>query len=130
MITIKSSGNFMNTKRFLNKARESDIYSILEKYAYEGIIALQDATPKRTGLTSRSWSFEIRKQSTGYSIFWNNENIQKGVNIALIIQLGHATGRGVYVTGIDYINPALEPVFKRMADGAWNEVMGNARSNG
>lgn len=126
MIKLKARGNFMNTMRFLKNAKESNIYSILEKYAYEGIAALQDATPKRTGLTSRSWSFEIQKQSTGYSIFWNNDNIQSGVNIALIIQLGHATSRGAYVTGVDYINPALEPVFKKMADGAWNEVMGNA----
>lgn len=122
MIRIKANGDFYNTRSFLKRAKEANVHDVLVKYAYEGVAALQDATPKDTGLTSRSWSFEIQKQNKGYSIYWTNSNIQNGVNVALIIQLGHATGRGTYVTGIDYINPALAPVFDRMADNVWKEV--------
>lgn len=55
--------------------------------------------------------------------FWTNSHINKGVNIAVILQYGHGTGTGGYVKGIDYINPALRPVFEQLADAAWREVM-------
>ena len=48
--------------------------------------------------------------------------MNEGVNVAVILQYGHGTGTGGYVTGIDYINPALRPVFEAMADEAWKEV--------
>ncbi|MGM9583753.1 MAG: HK97 gp10 family phage protein, partial [Phascolarctobacterium sp.] len=44
------------------------------------------------------------------------------VNIAIILQYGHGTRTGGYVTGIDYINPAIKPVFEEMANAAWKEV--------
>ena len=58
----------------------------------------------------------------GYSIFWNNSNVNQGVNIALILQYGHGTGTGGYVRGIDYINPAIRPIFDEIANAAWKEV--------
>ena len=58
------------------------------------------------------------------SVIWTNSNIQEGVNIALILQYGHGTRNGGYVQGQDYINPALRPIFDKMADDAWREVSG------
>ena len=46
-----------------------------------------------------------------------------GVSVALLLQYGHGTRNGGYVQGIDYINPALRPVFEKMADEAWQEVV-------
>ena len=37
------------------------------------------------------------------------------------IQLGHATVDGRWINGIDYINPALAPVFNEAANRVWNE---------
>ena len=37
---------------------------------------------------------------------------------------GHGTRNGGYVRGIDYINPALRPVFEEIANSAWKEVTG------
>ena len=48
--------------------------------------------------------------------------MNKGVNIAIILQYGHATGTGGYVQGLDYINPALKPIFEELAEKAWKEV--------
>jgi hypothetical protein len=42
--------------------------------------------------------------------------------IAVIIQYGHGTRNGGYVQGIDYINPALRPIFDEMAERVWKEV--------
>ena len=42
--------------------------------------------------------------------------------IAIILQYGHGTGNGGYVQGIDYINPALKPIFDELAEKVWKEV--------
>ena len=123
MVRLKVKGSFKKTMAFFKKASSNDLYQILVKYANEGVLALQQATPKRTGKTAASWEFEIEQSADHFSIFWSNSNIVNGLNIALLIQLGHGTGRGVYVSGVNYIDPALQPVFERMAKKLWLEVV-------
>ena len=122
MITIKHHGSFKRTEGMLNRMSKFEIRSILNKYGNKGVAALSAATPKDTGLTASSWEYQISKTGTGYSITWNNTNVNNGVNIALILQLGHGTGTGGYVQGVDYINPALASIFEQLADEAWQEV--------
>ena len=123
MITVKHKGNFRNTERFFDNAKNFEIDSILQKYGEAGVVALSNATPRDTGLTAASWSYEIVKGHNTASIFWKNSNENQGVNIALILQYGHGTGTGGYITGIDYINPATKKVLDELADEAWNEVI-------
>jgi hypothetical protein len=47
------------------------------------------------------------------------------VPIAIILQYGHGTKNGGYVQGRDYINPAIQPIFDKLADDAWREVTRN-----
>lgn len=122
MIFFKQKGNFKKTEKLLKKSLGKDYRSVLEKYAREGVQALAAATPVRTGLTAASWSYEIIQNGSSLSIVWKNSNVQKYVNIALILQYGHGTGTGGWVEGIDYVNPALKPIFDKMADAAWKEV--------
>lgn len=122
MIRIKHRGNFRNTERFFAQAQKATPRQILERYGQAGVTALASATPVESGETAAAWSYEIVENSDGYSIFWNNFNINKGVNIAVILQYGHGTGTGGYVEGTDYINPALRPIFDQLADEAWREV--------
>lgn len=84
--------------------------------------ALSAATPVDSGVTATSWSYEIIQNGSSISIVWNNSNVQEGINIAIILQYGHGTRNGGYVSGRDYINPALKPIFDKMADAAWKEV--------
>lgn len=122
MITIKHHGNFKRTEGMFKRMTKFEIRSILNKYGKKGVDALAAATPKDTGRTADSWEYDVSKTGTGYSISWNNRNVNNGVNIALILQLGHGTGTGGYVQGVDYINPALASIFEQMADEAWQEV--------
>ena len=122
MITIKHHGNFKRTEGMFKRMTKFEIRRILNKYGKKGVDALAAATPKDTGRTADSWEYEVSKTGTGYSISWNNRNVNNGVNIALILQLGHGTGTGGYVQGVDYINPALASIFEQMADEAWQEV--------
>ena len=97
---------------------------ILDKYGQAGVDALASATPKDSGLTAASWYYEYYMDGDTIVIEWNNSNVVKGYfNVAMRLQTGHGTGTGGYVTGIDYINPALRPIFDKLADDAWAEVV-------
>jgi len=124
MISIKQKGDFLKTEKFLKKTLGADYRNVLEKYGREGVIALSNATPMDTGLTASLWRYEIVQEGSYISVVWHNDNVQKGVNIALILQYGHGTRTGGYVVGRDYINPALRHIFDEMADAAWKEVTG------
>ena len=121
-IFITHKGSFKNTERMFQHMSRFEISRVLNKYGERGVAALSAATPVNSGQTAESWDYEVEKTHGGWSINWTNSNINRGINIALILQLGHGTGTGVYVQGIDYINPALEPIFQSIADEAWQEV--------
>lgn len=123
MIIFRQRGNFRNAETFLKKASRMNIDQILQRYAQEGVEALKAATPKDTGLTSNSWYYKITKNRDRIIITWSNSNVVDGVPIAVILQYGHGTRNGGYVEGIDYINPAIKPIFDRIAARAWGEVM-------
>lgn len=123
MIRLKQKGDFKNAEKFLEKASKPINKSIFDKYGEEGVIALQSNTPVASGLTASSWSYKINQNGTKTIIEWNNSNIKGGVSIAVILQYGHGTKNGGYVQGRDYINPALRPVFERISEEAWKEVI-------
>lgn len=123
MITFKQTGNFSKTKRFLDKNKTLQYRYILERYAQAGVLALQSATPIESGETAASWDYIITQKGTTLKITWTNSHVVDGVPIAILIQYGHATRNGGYVQGKDYINPALKPIFDRIAEDAWKEVV-------
>lgn len=122
MVTIKHRGNFNKLERFLNAVRGARYLNMLDKYGQEGVKALSAATPVDTGKTAASWTYEIERSPTRTTISWLNTNTNQNVNIAVILQYGHGTGTGGWVQGRDYINPAIRPVFDRIANEAWREV--------
>ena len=124
MISFEQKGSFSNTEKFLKNASSRNYRNILERYAQAGVSALSASTPVSSGKTASSWSYIIEQSGNTMSVIWTNSNIQEGVNIALILQYGHGTRNGGYVQGQDYINPALRPIFDKMADDAWREVSG------
>lgn len=122
MISMTVKGDFKETTDFLKSIKERRQYHLLEQYAKEGVEALKEATPKRSGLTSESWGYEIKQTSNKITITWTNDNFNQGVPIALVIQYGHGLPQGGYIQGIDYINPAIQPIMERMSNEIWREV--------
>ena len=122
MITFRQKGDFSKASQYLERLKEAAKLGVLDKYGREGVAALASATPTETGLTASSWTYEIERKGNSVSIVYKNSNITKGVPIAVILQYGHGTGTGGWVQGRDYINPAIQPVFDRIADEAWKEV--------
>ncbi len=123
MIQCTVKGNFKKTRSFIKKILRLDFYSILTKYAEEGVQALSSATPIDTGRTADAWNYEIVKEKDRVSIFWTNSNMNEGVPIAVVLEYGHGTGQGGYVQGRHYISPAIQPVFDKIAEAAWKEVV-------
>lgn len=122
-IKVKTKGKLFRTTQFLSNVQTIDYMSILQKYGEDGVRALKNNTPKDTGLTAESWSYEIDRSKNGYALKFRNSNFQNGVPIAIILQYGHATRNGGWVEGRDYINPSVRPVFDRMASELWREVL-------
>jgi len=122
MIVIEQKGNFKNSINFLERVKGIVKKSKLDKYGEAGCAALMLMTPKDTGLTSMSWSYKIDRDVNSATISFFNDNIQNGINVAILLQYGHGTNEGGYVRGIDYINPAMRPIFEKIAYDAWKEV--------
>lgn len=120
---LTSSGSFKNTERFLKRMQKGDIFGALESQGRVGVDALARETPKDSSTTANSWRYEVSKNGEIYAIHWYNDNVVDGVKIAIILQYGHATGTGGYVNGIDYINPALRPIFDKISADVWKVVM-------
>lgn len=122
MISFRHKGDFVKFSSFLEKARNKVRLGDLDRYGREGVAALASATPVDTGLTANSWHYEIVRNNGYTAINFHNTNFQNGVPIAIILQYGHATGNGGWVQGRDYINPAIQPIFDKLANEAWREV--------
>ncbi len=122
MISFRQKGDFSKLTSYLEKLKGGFNLSILDKYGREGVAALSSATPVDSGLTAESWKYEIKKEANSVSIVFSNTNVQNGVPIAIILQYGHGTGTGGWVQGRDYINPAIKPIFDKLASEAWKEM--------
>lgn len=122
MIVIESKGSFKKTESFLKSVSGKSIYESLEFYARQGVSELESATPVESGLSAKSWNYEINDTPGSYSITWTNTNLVNGIPVVILIQYGHGTRGGSYVEGVDFINPALRPIFDKISNKVWNEV--------
>lgn len=123
MISVTTKGDFKNFNKFVKHMSRRDYLKIVERYARMGVEALSEATPIDTGETASLWDYKIYTTNRSTKIVWTNDNITRdGTPIPILLQFGHATKDGGYVEGIDFINPALAPVFKKMVEQVWKEV--------
>ena len=122
MINFRQTGDWSKTTNFMKRLKQRKYLSSLDKYGQRGVDALSSATPVDTGKTANSWSYEIHNNDKKVSIVFKNSNIVNGVPIAIILQYGHGTRNGGWVQGRDYINPAIQPIFDKIANTAWKEV--------
>ena len=122
MISFVTTRSGKRTEDILTKLRSADIYKSLESEASKGVAALASAGPKDSGFASDSWDYVIERSGKSVTITWTNSDVENGFPVAIMLQYGHGTGTGGYVQGQDYINPAMRPIFDRIADQVWKAV--------
>lgn len=121
--TVRQRGPKTETK-LAELKRGAYLNGLAAKYGPKGVAALQEATPKDHATTADSWTYEVIQRRGYFSIQWLNTNVEEPgtIPVAVLIQYGHATRNGGYVEGIDYINPAMQPIFEQIAADMWREV--------
>ena len=124
IINVRIKGDLSKTNTFLKIAKDERIYKkVLEKYGKIGVDALKAATPVDSGETASAWDYEISSNNGIISIAWTNSKvIRDGTPIVILLQYGHGTNKGGYVKGRNFINPAIKPIFDRIAEDTWAEV--------
>lgn len=123
MFKVNHKGNFSNTEKFFNRVLKKNYLNILDEYGKLGVEALSMNTPADSGETANSWDYGIDKGDGTVTLYWINNNENQGVNIALLLIYGHGTQNGSYVEGIDFVSPAIQPIFEQMANETWDRVV-------
>lgn len=122
MIKIKSKGNWDRTDNFFKKSIKITKIEDITRLAETCIERLKEATPKDSGLTSESWGYEIIKTKNRNSLYITNSNIQNGIKIALILEVGHATVDGKWIEGKNFIGPVTTEAYNKILSETWKEL--------
>lgn len=115
-ITAHTSGSYDRTIQLIEDGRDVAKLIDLNKYGEEGVSALKMATPSKTGKTATSWYYTIESKRNTVSINFNNSYMENGMHVAIIIDKGHATKKGNWVAGKNYINDAMDPVYNKLVE--------------
>jgi len=122
IIEVDVEGDPDKTKKALERMTSKNLFTDFDRYGQMGVRALSSATPVDTGLAARSWYHRVIKDDINPGIEWSNSDVEGGLPVVILIQYGHGTGTGGYVQGRDFINPAMRPLFDRIAADVWEKV--------
>ena len=131
ILNLTSSGDLKATESWLRKLLRIDLQSVLDKYGKKGVEALAAATPKRTGLTASSWKYRssVKRTAEGGVIsasleFYNTNQSTSAdkIPIVILIEFGHGTRNGGYVSPHPFVSDATKEIFDNLAKELWKEV--------
>lgn len=122
-VSFTSKGDFENALRWLKETPNKKPDSIAKQIASDGVTSLRTNTPKDTGETASGWKSEVKMTAKGLEIIWtNNAHPELKVNLAKLIELGHGTKNGGYVSPRPYIKQSMDSVFKSAGDKLAGEM--------
>ena len=75
---------------------------------------LKNNTPRKTGKTAESWSYDVTHNDGIHTLVFRNSNINNGINVALIIDRGHVSSDGTWVSGHHYISSVMSELVKEI----------------
>lgn len=89
----------------------------------EGVKALSANTPRDTGATANGWDYKVETKGHVSELSWiNKAHPELNVNMAVLIDTGHGTGTGGYVSPRPYINKSMDPILKNAGDRLLKEL--------
>lgn len=122
MVQIKNKGDFLKLDTYFKKSLKITKFRKVEEIVQECIEKLRAVTPEDTGLTSRSWTCVIERYKKSVKVEISNTNIQNGINVALLLEYGHATRNGVWIEGKNYIAPVVLEYYNQILNSTWKEL--------
>lgn len=122
VIRFKQHGNWDKTTDYLNRTSMVTDKVFLDKVAADGLEELRKATPKKTGILSSDWGYELVRRGKGYGILYTNSNVVNGVNIAILVDNGHMSKTGTWVSGQHFLDDAIRKVYEKIMSEIWEEL--------
>ena len=122
-MNITSEGSFNNLESFLKRAVKNSSKQEPVELAEAIVSRLRQDTPKHSGKTASSWSYNVSNDSNGFVIEIINTNNNGSVNVARIIHFGHGTGTGGYVPPKPFITTAIDSVYKSKIDSILTKMV-------
>lgn len=122
MVQIKNKGDFLKLDTYFKKSLKITKFRKVEEIVQECIEKLRAVTPEDTGLTSRSWTCVIERYKKSVKVEISNTNIQNGINVALLLEYGHATRNGAWIEGKNYIAPVVLEYYNQILNSTWKEL--------
>ena len=122
-IKMSSSGDFSNITNFLKGSKRIKYKDIFTKYGEKGVALLSSMTPKDTGETAYSWKYKITQTSNTTELyFYNTAHPESLVNVAMLIETGHATKNGGYIPPRRFIGPVAKEILQSISKEIDREV--------
>lgn len=122
-IKIKTKGNYDKTYKYFHAALTITNVEKLQQLADKALDKLKDATPKDSNVTANSWGYEIiQNGNKGVSLYFTNSNVKNGVNIAIILDAGHATVDGRWINGKKYLDKVTKEIYDDIIQETWEEL--------
>lgn len=106
-LTIKTTGNYNDARSFIANSGRGFTREELTKIANTITDELIDATKGYSSDVGNGWSYEIIINKKKQRIIFNNSAVVNGVNVAIMLDVGHATRDGKWISGLHYIDPIL-----------------------
>jgi hypothetical protein len=122
MLKMRNKVSWDRTDKFFKKSVKITKIENITALAERCIERLKAETPKDSGLTAESWSYQIDKTKNKNTLYITNSNIQNGVKVALLIEFGHATAGGTWVEGKDFIGPITQKAYNDILNETWKEL--------
>ena len=122
MVTIESKGDYRKATRYFKLLRRTSQLRNATSVAETCIQRLREVTPTETGLTANSWTYKIERRRNKTMIHIYNNNMQNGMNIALLLEFGHRARGGSWVAGRNYIDPVIQKTYLEVLNKTWKEM--------
>ena len=121
-IKARTTGDFRQTRKYLSASIDISKLKIddVQKIAEETVEKLAKASPYED--IAKGWSYSIEHDHKQVSLYFNNSFVENGLNIALLVDKGHGTSNGHWVSGKNYIDEPVREAFEKILEAAGKEI--------